>query len=58
MIDIKIRGRGAVTPELLEGLVEAMGAIINERFEEQEAEIKRLRTNLDAERRIRLGMRK
>lgn len=56
MFDLKVRGSGYVTAETMQQLVERMGEIIADELQKRDAEIRKLQSELETERRLRLGM--
>ena len=59
LFDVTISGgaEGYVTGVQLKLVLDRMGEILSEELESRDAEIRRLRSELDTERRLRLGMR-
>lgn len=56
MFDLNFKGHGYVNAETLKAIVEKMGEMIAEELHARDAEIRKLRADLDTERRLRLAM--
>ena len=56
MFDLKIQGDGYVSCRTLEDIINSMGDIITDELAKRDAEIRKLRSDLESERRLRLGM--